>query len=184
MPSQASWAQIFWFGSKVSPHFLCFISLLRLPEYHTSPLFFSVLGSMFARSTWKQDRHYSLKPAPLHNSFHSFPLQTTWVVGCRGCCSDIALVLAVKWSICRYVCLHHRHPLTHSLLHSPDEPKRLIYSGFKDTAFSPIWLRFPGGSVFPFESQPNRLWWHLCVLHESTTFRWEKYACSVIPAMM
>lgn len=32
----------------------------------------------------------------------------------------------------------------------------------------------PTGSVFPFESQPNRLWWHLCVLHESTTFHWEK----------
>lgn len=32
----------------------------------------------------------------------------------------------------------------------------------------------PTGSVFPFESQPNRLWWHLCVLHESTTFHQEK----------
>lgn len=40
--------------------------------------------------------------------------------------------------------------------------------------FSPIWLCFPRGSVFSFESQPNRLWWRLCVLHESSTFHWEK----------
>lgn len=73
--------------------------------------------------------------------------ESTWVVGysCCCCCGDMALVLAVKWSICRYVCLHHRHPLTHSLLRSPDEQKRLICSGFKGTAFSPIWLGFPGG---------------------------------------
>lgn len=96
------------------------------------------------------------------------------IVGCGGSCSDEALVLAVKWSICRYVGLHHRHLLTHSLLCSPDEQKRLIYTGFKDTAFSPIWLRFPGGCVFPFESKPNRLWWHLCVLHESILFSCEK----------
>lgn len=95
-------------------------------------------------------------------------------IECGGSCSDEALVLAVKWSICRYVCLHHRHLLTHSLPCSPDEQKRLIYTGFKDTAFSPIWLRFPGGCVFPFESQPNRLWWHPCVLHESVLFSCEK----------
>lgn len=40
--------------------------------------------------------------------------------------------------------------------------------------FSPMWLCLPRGSVFSFESQPNRLWWRLCVLHESTTFHGEK----------
>ncbi len=161
-----------------------------LPEDHTVPLlFFWFFFQLFLIQ-------YCLKNMKIRPSlftqtsavaqFISYlpPSESTWVVGCRGCCSDIALVLAVKWSICRYVCLHHRHPLTHSLLHSPDEQKRLIYSGFKDAAVSPIWFRLPGGSVFPFESQPNRLWWHLCVLHESTTFHWEKYACSVVPAMI
>lgn len=38
-----------------------------------------------------------------------------------------------------------------------------------------------GGSVYLFESHPNRLWWRLCTLHESTAFHWEKYARSVVP---
>lgn len=37
----------------------------------------------------------------------------------------------------------------------PDEQKRLIYSGFKDTAFSPIWLRIPGGGL-SFPLNPNQ----------------------------
>lgn len=41
-----------------------------------------------------------------------------------------------------------------------------------------------GGGVFPFESQPNRLWWHLCVLHESTLFSCGKYAYSAVPTMI
>lgn len=146
-PSQASLSLIcFW--SNISTH------LLRKSGFNFSALFchkFSdVPVSMLPDEHEQKDCQYSLKQVLLHNSFHGFPPQSTWVVECGGSCSDIALVLAVKWSICRYVCLHHRHPLTHSLLRSPDEQKRLIYSGFKDTAFSPIWLRFPGGVVsFP-----------------------------------
>lgn len=74
-----------------------------------------------------------------------------------------------------YVCLHHRHPLT---LLSPT-PKLSKGASFTHASkalpnFSPTWLHFPGGSAYPFESQPNRLWWRLCALHESTAFHWEK----------
>lgn len=41
----------------------------------------------------------------------------------------------------------------------------------KALPFLPYDFSSQGGSVFPFKSQPNRLWWHLSVLHESTTFR-------------
>lgn len=164
---------------------VCFICLLCFARRsYFSFIFFSCLLIQCCRKNMKLRLSLFTQTSAVAQ-FISYLLtsESTWVVRCRGCCSDIALVLAVKWSICRYVCLHHRRPLTHSLLHSPDEQKHLIYSGFKDAAFSPIWLCFPGGSVFPFESQPNRLWWHLCVLHESTAFHWEKYAYSVVPGM-
>lgn len=135
---------------------------------------------LFCKSGFHFPSLYSFKQVLLHYSFIPwFPTSVHTLLNVE-CCSDKALVLAVKWSICRYVCLHHRHLLTHSLLCSPDEQKRLISTGFKDTAFSPIWLRFPGGCVFPFESQPNRLWWHLCVLHESILFSCENKLPTII----
>lgn len=181
--------------SVVSDHFRCksgpnLLSLFFFPAIGSCvlcsdvPVPVNVASLTFKKKTKKTNNHQnSLKQAPPHNSFHSFPPLPPQDVGCGGSRGDIALVLAVKWSICRYVCLRHRHPLTHSLLCSPDEQKRLIYSGFKDVAFSPIWLRFPRVCVFPFESQPNTLWWHLCVLHESTIFSWKKCSDSVVPAM-
>lgn len=80
-----------------------------------------------------------------HNSSQRCPPPSTRDVGCGGSWGDVALVLAVKWSICRYVGLHHSHPLSHSLLRSPDEQKRLIYSGFKGVAFFSHMTLLPRG---------------------------------------
>lgn len=92
--------------------------------------------------------------------------------GAHGSCSDESLVLAVKWSICRYVCLPHRKPLTHSLLLSPDERKHLIYSGFKDTSFPSFPHDFASQEVvsFPLISNQTGFRCHCGISHESMVF--------------
>lgn len=113
---------------------LCFIFLLCFTRI-SYIIFFSCCWFTVAWKNMKISLSLFTQTSTVAQFISYLPTsQSTWAVGCRGCCSDMALVLAVKWSICRYVCLHHRHPLAHSLLHSPDERKRLIYSGFKGTA--------------------------------------------------
>lgn len=95
---------------------------------------------------WNKTKNTPKKRRRTIHSSTSLPRLPSWDVGCGGSRGDVALVLAVKWSICRYVGLHHSHPLSHSLLRSPDEQKRLIYSGFKDVAFFSHMTLLPGGA--------------------------------------
>lgn len=83
-------------------------------------------------------------------------LSQVGVRGARRSCSDEELILAVKWSIGRYVCLPHRKSLTHSLLLSPDRRKHLIYSDFKHTFFFSLPYNFASQEVMSFPLNPNQ----------------------------
>lgn len=94
----------------------------------------------------------------------------------RGPCSDEALVLAVKWSICRYVCLGS---LSLILSSSPQTGESTSFTQASKTPFFPshtTWL--PRRSRLSLWIQPNRLWWHHGVSHESAAFSRDSDTCA------
>lgn len=139
----------------ISDHFLPNSVPHLLPSYVATTSWVSCSQSLFQlplsnchfdeiKQKKDPDAPFKKRRRTIHSSTPLLQLPTR-DVGWGGSWGDVALVLAVKWSICRYVGLHHSHPLSHSLLRSPDEQKRLIYSGFKDVAFFSNMTLLPRG---------------------------------------
>ena len=135
------------------------------------------MSQLLSEDTWKED--VTIHLALLHDSFHTSQLwvyMSCWIwrlLQWYGTCPCYEMIHL-------QVCLSASQASSRSF--SPPLPRwakapHLLRLQRRCLTFLPYDFASQGVSVFPFESQPNRLWWRLCVLHESTAFHWGKYAC-------